>query len=192
MTGTPADTQLEADRLKKLLEPTVASHNLYLEDVEVHHAGAQRIVHIVVDLLEGTDGVQLDTIAEVSRSVSEALDADPLDGAAPYDLEVSSPGVSRPLTELRHWSRNVGRMVKINMIGEENLTGRVMAVSADSITVIPELEVKKGMKAKQGPERVIEFSGIRRGNVEVEFTHINDVELEDIEELDIDEETEEA
>lgn len=189
MTGTPADTQLEANRLKKLLEPTVASHSLYLEDVEVRIAGAQRIVHIVVDLLEGTGGVQLDTIAEVSRSVSDVLDADPLDGAAPYDLEVSSPGVSRPLTELRHWRRNVGRMVKINMIGEENLMGRVIAVTEDSITVVPELEVKKGMKAKQGPERVLEFSGIRRGNVEVEFTHVDDADLE---ELDIDEETEEA
>ena len=59
MTGTPADTQLEANRLKKLLEPTVASHNLCLEDVEVRNAGAQRLVHIVVDLLEGTGGVQL-------------------------------------------------------------------------------------------------------------------------------------
>ena len=80
-------------------------------------------------------------------------------------------------------------MVKINMIGEENLMGRVIDVTEDSVTVIPELEVKKGMKAKQGPERILEFSGIRRGNVEVEFTHVDDADLE---ELDIDEETEEA
>ena len=191
MTGKPADIQQEAARLTELLEPTVASHQLILEEVQVRMAGSQRIVHVVVDLLEGTGGVELDQVAEVSRSISEALDKDPRDTAEPYELEVSSPGVSRPLTEPRHWRRNLGRMVKINMIGEDNIFGRITEVSETGITLLPELEVKKGMKPKTGEERNIEFAMIRRGHVEVEFSRAEEADLQELE-LDDDEENLEA
>ena len=181
MTGKPADIQLEAARLTELLEPTVASHQLVLEEVQVRRAGDQRIVHVVVDLVDGTDGIELDAVAEVSRSISEALDKDPHDTADPYELEVSSPGTSRPLTLPRHWSRNVGRMVKVNVIGEDNLLGRLTAVDEDGITIVPEIEVKKGMKPKQGEARSIGFSSIRRGNVEVEFTRAEAAALQELE-----------
>ena len=192
MTGKPADIQQEAARLTELLEPTVASHQLILEEVQVRMAGSQRIVHVVVDLLEGTGGVELDQVAEVSRSISEALDNDPRDTAEPYELEVSSPGVSRPLTEPRHWRRNVGRMVKINMIGEENLLGRITEVTDEGITLVPELEVKKGMKPKTGEARNIEFASIRRGHVEVEFSRAEEADLQELELDDEDEESLEA
>ncbi|PQZ92920.1 ribosome maturation factor RimP [Arthrobacter sp. MYb227] len=181
MTGKPADIQQEAARLTELLEPTVASHQLILEEVQVRMAGGQRIVHVVVDLLEGTGGVELDQVAEVSRSISEALDSDPKDTAEPYELEVSSPGVSRPLTEPRHWHRNLGRMVKINMIGEENLLGRITEVTETGITLVPEIEVKKGMKPKTGEARNIEFSSIRRGHIEVEFSRAEEADLQELE-----------
>ncbi|MDQ0094830.1 ribosome maturation factor RimP [Paeniglutamicibacter psychrophenolicus] len=181
MTGKPADIQLEAARLTELLEPTVASHQLVLEEVQVRRAGDQRIVHVVVDLPDGTDGIELDAVAEVSRSISEALDKDPHDTADPYELEVSSPGTSRPLTLPRHWRRNVGRMVKVNVIGEDNLLGRLTDVDEDGITIVPEIEVKKGMKPKQGEARSIGFSLIRRGNVEVEFTRAEAAALQELE-----------
>ena len=61
-----------------------------------------------------TAGVTLDDIAEVSRAVSEVLDAnDDGMGRTPYVLEVTSPGVDRPLTEPRHWRRNIGRLVTV-------------------------------------------------------------------------------
>ena len=188
MTGKPADIQLEAARLTELLEPTVASHQLVLEEVEVRRAGDQRIVHVVVDLIEGTGGIELDAVAEVSRSISEALDKDPHDTSDPYELEVSSPGTSRPLTLPRHWHRNVGRMVKVNVIGEDNLLGRLTDVDETGITIVPEIAVKKGMKPKQGEARTIEFGSIRRGNVEVEFAR---AEAADLTELELDDEDDE-
>lgn len=188
MTGKPADIQLEATRLTELLEPTVASHQLVLEEVQVRRAGGTRIVHVVVDLLDGTEGIELDAVAEVSRSISEALDADPHDTSDPYELEVSSPGTSRPLTLPRHWTRNVGRMVKVNVIGEDNLLGRLVAVDGSGITIVPEIDVKKGMKPKQGEPRTLEFDSIRRGNVEVEFTR---AEAADLQELELDDEDDE-
>ncbi|GAA3329187.1 MULTISPECIES: ribosome maturation factor RimP [Paeniglutamicibacter] len=192
MTGKPADIQLEAARLTELLEPTVASHQLVLEEVEVRRAGDQRIVHVVVDVTEGTEGILLDQVAEVSRSISEALDKDPHDTADPYELEVSSPGTSRPLTLPRHWRRNVGRMVKVNVIGEDNLLGRLMEVTETGITIVPEITVKKGMKPKVGEPRTIEFGSIRRGNVEVEFARAESADLTELELDDEDDENVEA
>jgi ribosome maturation factor RimP len=190
MSGHPGDTQSEARRLEEYLEPTVASHNLHLEAVEVRTAGEHRTVHVVVDLFEGTGSVDLDAIAEVSRSLSEAMDRDPHDsGRAPYDLEVSSPGVGRPLTEPRHWRRNVGRLVKVNLMGEENIAGRLLEATDEGIVVVPDLPVKKGMKPKQCEPLHLEFSRIRRGTVDVDFSRPDDPDRDP---LEIDDEAEEA
>jgi ribosome maturation factor RimP len=138
------------------------------------------VVHVVVDLpQEETGGVSLDVIAEISRALSDILDNDPRGDSRPYDLEVSSPGVGRPLTEPRHWHRARGRMVKVNVIQGENLTGRVQSVDDDGVTLVPEQEVKKGMKPKQGEPVKIPFDRIRHGKVEIEFSHLNEAVLED-------------
>ncbi|MBG0739273.1 ribosome maturation factor RimP [Paeniglutamicibacter antarcticus] len=165
----------EARRLFDLLNPTVANHGLFLEDVNVHLAGAHRTVSVVVDLEQNLrGGVGMDVIAAISRELSDVLDADPQDDGRPFDLEVSSPGVGRPLTERRHWYRARGRMVKVNVVAGENVTGRLLEVDDDGVTVRPELTVKKGMKPKQGNPQQIAFDKIRRGTVEVEFSHLDE------------------
>lgn len=170
----------EESRLKALLEPVVQASRLYLEDVTVQVAGSHRTVQVVIDLpQEETGGVSLDVIAEISRALSDVLDNDPHDDGRPYDLEVSSPGVSRPLTEPRHWHRARGRMVKVNVIQGENLTGRIQSVDDDGVTLIPELEVKKGMKPKQGDPVKLPFDRIRQGKVEIEFSHLDEAGLVD-------------
>jgi ribosome maturation factor RimP len=174
-----ADPLAEAQRLMVLLAPTVDAAGLFLEDVKVHLAGVHRTVSIVVDLPETEiGGVGLDAISRVSKALSETMDADPRDDGQPYDLEISSPGATRPLTEPRHWRRALGRMVKVNAIDRENLMGRILAVEPDGVMLRPELPVKKGMKPKQGePEKVL-FSAIRRGVVEIEFARLDEAELD--------------
>ncbi|WP_125611098.1 ribosome maturation factor RimP [Specibacter cremeus] len=173
-----AATRAEAQRLCELLAPTVEAAGLYLEDVVVHLAGMHRTVHVVVDLPENElGGVGLDAIAQVSHALSDTLDADPHDDGRPYDLEVSSPGATRPLTEPRHWRRAVGRMVTINVVQGEGVTGRILQVDDDGVLLRPELPVKKGMKPKQGPDERILFAAIRRGKVEVEFNRLDEAEL---------------
>lgn len=170
------ETKAEAARLRELLEPTVQAHRLFLEDVSVNIAGSHRTVHVVVDLPENeTGGVGLDVIAEISKELSNEMDRDPQQDGRPYDLEVSSPGVSRPLTQPRHWQRARGRMVKVNVLQGENVTGRLIEVDETGVTVRPEVPVKKGMKPKQGDPVRIPFDKIRRGNVEIEFSHLDDV-----------------
>jgi ribosome maturation factor RimP len=162
----------EAERLHEFLRPTVEQHNLLLEDVEVRIAGSHRTLHVVVDLPDdGVEGLSLDTISEVSQSVSNALDNDPGDDGRPYNLEVSSPGVSRPLTEPRHWRRNVGRLVAVKLVDGEDLEGRLTDAGESSISLTPLMVVKKGTKPKFGEDREIPYDKIRKGTVQVEFAH---------------------
>lgn len=168
----------EAARLRALLEPSVQANRLYLEDVSII-PGSHRVVHVVVDLpQEETGGVNLDVIADISKVLSDVLDNDPGDDGRPYDLEVSSPGVGRPLTEERHWHRARGRLVKVNVIQGDNVTGRVKAVDESGVTLVPEIAVKKGMKPKQGEPVTLPFDRIRNGKVEIEFSHLDEAGLE--------------
>ncbi|WP_457966581.1 ribosome maturation factor RimP [Arthrobacter sp. D1-29] len=169
----------EAARLRALLEPAVQANRLYLEDVTINVAGSHRVVHVVVDLpQEETGGVNLDVISDISKVLSDVMDNDPGDDGRPYDLEVSSPGVGRPLTEPRHWHRARGRMVKVNVIQGENVTGRVQSVDDSGVTIVPEIAVKKGMKPKQGEPVKLPFDRIRNGKVEIEFSHLEEAGLE--------------
>ena len=102
-TGSP-----DAERIVGLLEPAVAAMGLDLETVRITAAGRRRLLRIVID---ADGGVSLDDIAQVSREVSATLDRAAAMGEASYTLEVSSPGVDRPLTEPKHWRRAIGRMV---------------------------------------------------------------------------------
>src|SRR5215831_16327025 len=94
----------------RLLEPVITAAGLDLEAVRVSPAGRRRLLRLVVD---ADGGVGLDRIADVSREVSARLDGSGAMGEVPYTLEVSSPGVDRPLTERRHWRRAEGRLVSV-------------------------------------------------------------------------------
>ena len=101
----PAVPLPDADRLTRLLEPVVHALDMDLETVRVTPAGRRRLLRVVVD---GDGGVSLDTIALASRELSARLDTAAEMGELPYTLEVSSPGVDRPLTQPRHWRRAPG------------------------------------------------------------------------------------
>lgn len=166
------DAAAEANRLQEFLRPTVEEHRLLLEDVEVRIAGSHRTVHVVVDLPDDTaGGVSLDTISEVSQSLSSAMEADPHDDGRPYNLEVSSPGVSRPLTEPRHWRRNAGRIVALQLVDGDQFEGRLVEARDTLVVIRPLLPVKKGTKPKFGEDRELTYDKIRKGTVQVEFAH---------------------
>lgn len=112
-----------AHLLRDRLTPVVERAGYDLEDVLVTPAGKRRLVRLLVDK---DGGVTLDECADVSRAVSAVLDdADEVMGSQPYTLEVSSPGVARPLTLPRHWRRNVDRLVKVTRTDGSTVTGRI-------------------------------------------------------------------
>jgi ribosome maturation factor RimP len=98
--------------LTALLEPVVTEAGLELESVRVSRAGSRRILRVVVD---GEHGVDMDDIARVSRAVAAEIDDSDAMGSGGYTLEVSSPGVDRPLTEPKHWRRAAGRLVRVSV-----------------------------------------------------------------------------
>ena len=152
-------------KLAGLIEPVVAAAGMDLESVRVSVAGKRRLLRIVVD---SDHGVSLDDAADVSRDISALLDAGNALGETPYTLEVSSPGVDRPLTEPRHWRRARGRLVKVKVTGEGSVEGRVLAADADGVTL--------GLPAD---ERRISYQDLGAGSVQVEFGRIPDAELDE-------------
>jgi ribosome maturation factor RimP len=100
----------DTDKIIRVAEPVVHALGMDLESVKVTTAGRRRLLRMVVD---SDGGVSLDDAALASRELSVKLDASDVMGDLPYTLEVSSPGVDRPLTEPRHWQRAVGRLVRV-------------------------------------------------------------------------------
>ncbi|RFS85670.1 ribosome maturation factor RimP [Actinomadura spongiicola] len=118
--------------LTRLLAPAVDEAGFDLEEVDVKPAGRRRLVRVVVD---GDDGVNLDDIATISETASELLDTTDVMGTSPYVLEVTSPGVDRPLTEPRHWRRAVGRLVVVPLTEGGQVEGRVVAADDESVEI---------------------------------------------------------
>lgn len=136
------------------IEPILGQAGVDLEDVQIQTAGRREVVRVVVDR---DGGVDLDLIAELSRMIAEALDARPLadefDGT--YVLEVTSPGVDRPLTEPRHWRRAVHRLVEATLRDGTVVHGRITEADASGVSI---------------DGRVIAFADLSRGLVQVEFS----------------------
>ena len=146
------------DTLKAGLIGPLAELGVDVETIDVQKAGRRHVVRIVVDR---DGGVDLDLVAAVSRRASEVLDVPPLSDAlpGPFVLEVTSPGVDRPLTEARHWRRAVTRLVEVTTDDGATVVGRVMSVPSDDEVVL----------TTEAGDTVISLSRVQRAVVQVEF-----------------------
>lgn len=165
---TPASSgPTPAQRVREAVEPAVTAAGLVLEDVAVKPAGRRTVVRVVVDLDDDAVGsLDLDTVGEVSRDVSAALDAaDPVKGE--YVLEVSTPGTDRPLTELRHFRRARTRLVRLTLRDGRTLTGRLAEADADGYVLDP---APDGVAART----TVDPADVARGQVEVELNRLAD------------------
>lgn len=165
-----------ADGIRPTVREALARSGLVLEDVVVTPAGRRRVVKVLVDrdlgavdvASEPTDPLTLDEVADATRAVSDALDASDLMGEQPYTLEVSSPGVGRPLTLPRHFRRNVGRLVTATHDGHE-VTGRVLRASGTDVTLdIP------ATRSTPSRTETLAYAGLERAAVQVEFARPDD------------------
>ncbi|MDH3958514.1 MAG: ribosome maturation factor RimP [Actinomycetota bacterium] len=156
----------QAKALRSLVEPIATALGCDLDDVIIRRAGKRRVVKIVVDHRSG--GLTLDLVAEISRDISHALDDSTVLGNSAYVLEVTSPGVDRPLTLPRHWARAVGRLVLVTPKAGDPIEGRVLA--ADDVSA--ELEV-------DGTATSVSYDDITRAVVQVEFTRADESQTED-------------
>lgn len=185
-----------------MIEPVVNDAGYDLEDLSVSRAGRRHVVRVMVD---ADGGIDLDAVADVSRAVSAALDAAEEAGgdivAGEYQLEVSSPGVDRPLTLPRHWRRNVSRLVKVTVrgaaalpeqrgelpTGDRQLTGRVIAADDEGVQLETEDGRTSWAYAQLGPGRVqVEFTRLAElGEPDEEFDDADDSdEIDDSDDID--------
>ncbi|MFT3970560.1 MAG: ribosome maturation factor RimP [Micropruina sp.] len=151
--------------ISELVTPVVTSCGLEIDRVEVLPAGKRRVVRIFLD----GDGPQgrgpsLDEIADATRAISRTLDDAPAMGRGPWTLEVSSRGVSRPLTEAKHFRRNTGRLISATTADGE-VTGRIVGVSDAEVT----LDVA-------GAPRTLPLDALTRAVVQVELNRSIDDE----------------
>ncbi|MBD8060547.1 ribosome maturation factor RimP [Cellulomonas sp. JH27-2] len=169
-----------AGRVREVLAPVVEALGLVLEDVEVHRAGARSTVDVALDVPEDDEtDLDLDRVADATRAISDALDARDVI-AGHYTLEVGSRGLSRPLTERRHFARAVGRTVTVRLVDGGAIGGRLVDVDRDddAIVVVPVTPGLKGRRPKEGEPVRITLTDVRDARVEVDLTGLGPVDDE--------------
>ena len=142
-----------------LISPAVTEAGFYLEEVQIASPGSHRTVTCVVD---GPTPLNLDQVTVVSRVISELLDSADFMGETPFTLEVTSPGVDRPLTEVRHWTKNLTRLIKTTLNDGTVIIGRLTEFNETSATLVE--NIKGRIK-----NHSVAFSDIKRAVVEIEF-----------------------
>ena len=147
------------DSIAELIEPAVTAQGFYLEEVQLVSPGKHRIVTCIVD---GEISLNLDQVTAVSRAISELLDEAPIMGDTPFTLEVTSPGVDRPLTKPRHFAKNIDRLLKITKTDGVVVTGRITSNTESEVVLIV-------VSKKETTEVTVAISDITRAVVEIEF-----------------------
>lgn len=169
------------ERISADLAEVLAPLDLVVEDVSVIPAGKRRLVRVLVDrdIPAGSDPtatvrpLDLDQVASATRVVSDRLDDSEAMGEQAYVLEVSSPGTDRPLTEPRHFRRNVRRLIELSVSGADPVTGRIIRADESGFTL--EVTGAKGATAEQ----TFSYDDGLHGSVQVEFNRGSDSEGDD-------------
>ena len=142
------------------ITPAIEAAGCYLEEVTLTPAGKRKIMTVIVD---GDTNLTLDQVTAVSKEVSAIVEVLPALGDTPFTLEVTSPGVDRPLTKPRHWRKNHGRLINATLVTDKSVKGRI----GDSTEIDVEIDSVK-----------IAFSEIKKALVEVEFKSLKKDESE--------------
>jgi len=164
---------VQADKLSVIVRHILTDHELELESLDIVGGSRHAVVRVIVDG-DGPEGrgPLLDDITRASQEISRALDDEPATGSRPYTLEISSRGVTRPLTEPKHWRRNIGRLVRVERDGEESLTGRILETDDSSATLEVQVPRPKGAKGPKTTTQniTIDLGDVRKAVIQVELT----------------------
>jgi ribosome maturation factor RimP len=162
------------DDIAAALAAPLTALSLVPVEATVTTAGTRRVLRVLVDRdvsrLDATDAsstvppLSLDEVSEATRVVGDNLDRLGLMGERPYTLEVSSPGVGRPLTGYAALRRNVGRLVALTVEDGPAVTGRVLAVTPNEVTV-----ETQATRKEPAQRRTVPVARVRSGAVQVEF-----------------------
>ncbi len=156
----------QREQVWQMAKRVANSYGLSISDVQLRREAPGWVLRVVLDCedataVNGQEGVSIENCQQVSRELSALLDVEDLLDQ-PYTLELSSPGLDRPLRHVNEYRRFVGKLAKIvtskDINGQHSLTGRIRKVTDD------ELSLDIGAQTHQIP-----FSVITRGRLEVEL-----------------------
>jgi ribosome maturation factor RimP len=133
------------------IRPIIEATGNYLEELTITSAGKVKILTVIVD---SDSHLNLDQITAVTKEISEVIEALEELGDSAFTLEVTSPGIDRPLTKPRHWRKNFDRLVKITMTSGQDIQGRIGEATEATVLV--------------GDQKV-SFEDIKRAVLEIEF-----------------------
>ena len=133
------------------ITPAIQSLGFYIEDITITSAGKRSMLTVIVD---GDTHLSLDQVTVATKAISEIVENLPTLGNNPFTLEVTSPGLDRPLTKPRDWRKNQDRLIKIVLTDGKEVKGRIKDSTESAVTV---------------DDQVINFADIKRATLEVEF-----------------------
>jgi ribosome maturation factor RimP len=139
------------EQVLAVITPAIESLGFYIEDITITSAGKRSMLTVIVD---GDTHLSLDQVTVATKAISEIVENLPTLGNNPFTLEVTSPGLDRPLTKPRHWRKNQDRLIKIILNDGKEINGRIKDSTESSVTV---------------DEQVINFADIKRATLEIEF-----------------------
>ena len=137
------------------ITPALEALGFYLEDVIIISAGRRSMLTVIVD---GDTHLSLDQVTSATKAIGEIVESVQSLGETPFTLEVTSPGLDRPLTKVRHWQKNINRLVKVVLLDGLEIKGRIKDVNEVSATI---------------DEKNISYSDIKRATLEIEFKPVS-------------------
>ncbi len=139
------------EEIAAAITPTIESLGFYLEDLNITSAGRRSMLTVIVD---GDTHLTLDQVTSVTKAIGEIVENIQSLGQTPFTLEVTSPGIDRPLTKPRHWKKNIDRLVKVVLQDTSEVKGRIKNSNQETATI---------------DDKLIKFTDIKRATLEVEF-----------------------
>ena len=139
------------EEVAAVIAPIIQATGNYLEDITIQSAGKRRMITVIVD---SDTHLNLDQVTVVTKEISEVIENLAALGEIPFTLEVTSPGVDRPLTLPRHWAKNLGRLVKASLNDGGEVKGRIGQSTQVSVLI---------------DEATISYADIKKAVLEVEF-----------------------
>ncbi len=143
------------EQVAAAITPAIESLGFYVEDIAITSAGKRSMLTVIVD---GDTHLSLNQVTVATKAISEIVENLPTLGNNPFTLEVTSPGLDRPLTKPRHWQKNKDRLIKIILNDGKEITGRIKDTTQSAVTV---------------DEQVINFADMKRATLEIEFKQVN-------------------
>jgi len=142
------------EEISAVITPALATLGFYLEDITITSAGKRSMLTVIVD---ADAHLSLDQVTVATKAIGELVEGIQSLGDTPFTLEVTSPGIDRPLTKPRHWRKNIDRLVKIVLQDGKEVKGRIKSATDTTATV---------------DQVGINFSDIKRATLEIEFKQV--------------------